>query len=457
MQMKHEEQWVARRSGKAQDRENDTRDPYVRDRARVIHSASFRRLQAKTQVLGVGESDFYRTRLTHSLEVAQIGAGVVEHLRKTGEKNAAPWVTHLPSANLVETICLAHDIGHPPFGHGGEIALNFMMRNHGGFEGNGQTLRILSQLEKYTAKHGMDLTRRAMLGVVKYPGIYSRVCSASHLCHSFEEAELANKRVIKVDDWVPPKCIFDEDEAILDWVLEPFAKADRTLFREINPSRENTQHHQTRYKSFDTSIMELADDIAYGIHDLEDAISLKIVNRELWDDKVLAALKNTGSRFAGQDIDSISADLFSAESHIRKSAIGGLVNWLITAIQIVESDEFEHPFLRYKAVLGEQDDKALGLFKQFVLEQVIKRAEVQLLGYKGQQIVMELFEALSSDPGRLLPQSQKIHWSRAVNDGGQDKAMRIICDYIAGMTDDFASRVYRSLFVAGDGSIFNRV
>jgi dGTPase len=88
-------------------------------------------LQAKTQVLGVGESDFYRTRLTHSLEVAQIGAGVVEHLRKTGEKNAAPWVTHLPSANLVETICLAHDIGHPPFGHGGEIALNFMMRNHG--------------------------------------------------------------------------------------------------------------------------------------------------------------------------------------------------------------------------------------------------------------------------------------------------------------------------------------
>ena len=455
--MKHEEQWVARRSGKAQDRENDTRDPYVRDRARVIHSASFRRLQAKTQVLGVGESDFYRTRLTHSLEVAQIGAGIVEHLRKTGEKNAALWVTHLPSVNLVEAICLTHDIGHPPFGHGGEIALNFMMRNHGGFEGNGQTLRILSLLEKYSAEHGMDLTRRTMLGVIKYPQVYSRVCLANHICQSFQEADLVNKRVIKVDDWVPPKCIFDEDEPILDWILEPFAKADRALFREFNASSEKTQHHQTRYKSFDTSIMELADDIAYGIHDLEDAISLKIVNRELWDDKVLAALKSTGSRFAGQDVDSISADLFSTESYVRKSAIGGLVNWLITAIQIVESDEFDHPFLRHKAVLGKEDEKALAELKRFVLEQVIKRAEVQILVYKGQQIVMELFEALSSDPQRLLPAFQKMQWSRAVNDGGQDKAMRIICDYIAGMTDDFASRMYRSLFVAGDGSIFNRV
>ncbi len=455
--MKHEEQWIARRSGNALNRENDTRDPYARDRARVIHSASFRRLQAKTQVLGVGESDFCRTRLTHSLEVAQIGAGIVENLRVTGEKNAAPWIAHLPSANLIETICLAHDIGHPPFGHGGETALNFMMRNHGGFEGNGQTLRILSLLEKYTAEHGMDLTRRTMLGVIKYPQVYSKISSAEHICTSFQEPNLDNKRVIRVDDWVPPKGIFDEDEPILDWILKPFTQADRARFQEFNISSRKTQHHQTRYKAFDTSIMDLADDIAYGIHDLEDAISLKIVNREIWDDKVLTALKSMGSVFGGQDIESISTDLFSTESYIRKSAIGGLVNWLITAIKVIERDEFDHPFLRHQATLGKEDEQALAALKHFVLEDVINRAEVQTLGYKGQQIVMELFEALSSDPERLLPRFQKSQWARAANHGEADKAMRVICDYIAGMTDNFASRMYGSLFVAGDGSIFNRV
>ncbi|HBA35051.1 MAG TPA: dGTPase, partial [Gammaproteobacteria bacterium] len=95
---------------------------FQRDRARIIHSASFRALQSKTQVLGLGESDFYRTRLTHSLEVAQIGFGISEHLRVTEQNKASePW---LPSFSLIESICLAHDLGHPPFGHSGEVALN---------------------------------------------------------------------------------------------------------------------------------------------------------------------------------------------------------------------------------------------------------------------------------------------------------------------------------------------
>lgn len=136
--MKPEPPWIDRRSNSPINRPKDTRNPYVRDRARMIHSASFRRLQAKTQVLGVGESDFYRTRLTHSLEVAQIGSGIVKHLRKTGKKNNEIWGEYLPSESLIETICLAHDIGHPPFGHGGEVALNFMMRNHGGLREMGK-------------------------------------------------------------------------------------------------------------------------------------------------------------------------------------------------------------------------------------------------------------------------------------------------------------------------------
>ena len=124
---------------------------YQRDRARIIHGASFRSLQSKTQVLGLGESDFYRTRLTHSLEVAQIGSGICEWLRE--RSTLAPAERALvPSFSLIEAICLAHDIGHAPFGHGGEVAMNAMMREHGGFEANGQTLRIVARLGEYSAE-----------------------------------------------------------------------------------------------------------------------------------------------------------------------------------------------------------------------------------------------------------------------------------------------------------------
>lgn len=115
--------------------------------------------------MGLGESDFYRTRLTHSMEVAQIGAGIKRHLKK-GEYAEKPDVETLekilPSSALINAICLAHDLGHPPFGHGGEVALNICMRQFGGFEGNGQTLRILTKLEKYTEKNGMNPTRRLL-------------------------------------------------------------------------------------------------------------------------------------------------------------------------------------------------------------------------------------------------------------------------------------------------------
>ena len=125
------------------------RDDYGRDRARIIHSAFFRRLQGKTQVLGLGESDFYRTRLTHSLEVAQIAGGIAEYFKEKYRK-CYEYSELIPEQNLIEAIGLAHDIGHPPFGHGGEVALNYLMRDCGGFEGNAQTLRICTQLGEYS-------------------------------------------------------------------------------------------------------------------------------------------------------------------------------------------------------------------------------------------------------------------------------------------------------------------
>ncbi|MEM7376450.1 MAG: dGTP triphosphohydrolase, partial [Pseudomonadota bacterium] len=157
------EAWLQRRSrlDKADHRPNfNAGSPdaqFQRDRARIVHAASFRALQSKTQVLGLGENDFYRTRLTHSLEVAQIGSGIVEHLL-TANRDArlTPW---LPSSGLMEATCLAHDLGHPPFGHGGEVALNYAMLSAGGFEGNGQTLRILSRLGEFSERCGIDVTR----------------------------------------------------------------------------------------------------------------------------------------------------------------------------------------------------------------------------------------------------------------------------------------------------------
>ena len=118
-------------------REDDERDEYQRDKGRIIHSAAFRRLQAKTQVMGVGEGDFHRTRLTHSIEVAQVGEGILGslHRRYQSDTTLVDW---LPSTDLLAAACYAHDLGHPPFGHGGERALNLSMTD-GGFEGNAQT------------------------------------------------------------------------------------------------------------------------------------------------------------------------------------------------------------------------------------------------------------------------------------------------------------------------------
>jgi dGTPase len=165
------EVWQQRRKQPGRPRCGDFRPDEERDRSRIIHSAAFRRLQAKTQVLGVGESDFHRTRLTHTMEVAQIGRGIVLQL----SSDRSRWRNYkeiLPTTAQIEAICFAHDLGHPPFGHSGEVGLNFAMRKHGGFEGNGQSLRIVSKLEPHTRGKGLNLTRRILLGILKYPNPY---------------------------------------------------------------------------------------------------------------------------------------------------------------------------------------------------------------------------------------------------------------------------------------------
>lgn len=435
------EQWNERKSQHQPQRIEDHRSIFQRDRARILHSAAFRRLQSKTQVVGIGQSDFYRTRLTHSLEVAQIGAGINAQLRlKYPSLSLA-----LSDDMLIEALGLSHDIGHPAFGHGGEIALNYMMRNHGGFEGNGQTFRILTRLEPYTENHGMDLTRRTLLGVLKYPVLHSAVSG------QYTGTESANFRQLKARDWRPAKAIFDIDSSCFEWVLAPLSDSDRQLFSQSLPGSD--AHKKSRYKSLDCSIMELADDIAYSVHDLEDAIVMATVTQTQWHDDVVVQIIELDDNLITKNIAEISSKLFGQEQFRRKDAIGELVNTLITAINIIEIPQFDQPILRFNAQLQPPYAKVLDILKKFVLRRVINKPEFQAMEYKGQQIVMELFEAFASDPHRLLPENTKDRWHEA-QDRKDDVQMRIIADYISGMTDEFAAKLYHSLFTPKGSSPF---
>ncbi len=434
--------WLARLADEpGKKRRLDQRSPFQRDKARVLHSAAFRRLQSKTQIHNNGLSDFYRTRLTHSLEVAQIGVGIVEHLRLVQPN----FQSLLPSNNLMETICLSHDIGHPPFGHGGETALNYMMSEHGGFEGNGQTFRILTQLEPYTEFNGMNLTRRSLLGLLKYP-----IC-LSELSAAYPQHKSCNFRELKTSEWMPAKGIYDHDKALLEAVLSPLSENDRVLFARQRQHKDTKQHKKSRYKSFDCSIMEIADDIAYGVHDLEDAIAMGIISKSLWQDKVATQLAEIEGFHLNEQLTELTNKLFSLQHFKRKDAIGALVNALITSIEVKQvNKQFEDPLLAYNAYLTPAMFEVLAILKGFVFNYVIKSPDLQILEYRGQQIVMELFEAINSGPLRFLPEPVKQHW--LAQNGVESREKRVIADYISSLTDNHALRLHASLFSSNQTS-----
>lgn len=429
--------WHDRFQSRTETRHGDHRSPFQRDKARVLHSAAFRRLQAKTQVLGVGLSDFYRTRLTHSLEAAQIGTGICAQLQAKYPQQTKQLQL---DATLIETLCLAHDIGHPPFGHGGEVALNYMMREWGNFEGNGQTFRIVTKLEPYTQNNGMNLTRRSLLGLVKYPNFIDQLSKKSSAVASPTHRQVIAKH------WVPAKGLFRCDQENFDWMLAPLCHDDKEKFTFF--STQPDKQGKTRFKSIDCSIMELADDIAYGIHDLEDAIVMGIVGRSQFVESVVQPIQQLDIEWLSDAMVDICNKLFNQQAHLRKNTIGALVNCFITSIELIKLEEFQHLLLDYNAAFPLAHKKALEVFKMFVYEHVIKKTDIQLLEYKGQQIVMELFEAFASDPERLLPTNTRQRWLAASDELGQ---FRVISDYISGMTDEFASRLYTNMFVPKRG------
>lgn len=409
--------------GSEDPRPDDERDEYQRDRARIIHSAAFRRLQAKTQVMGIGEGDYHRTRLTHSIEAAQIGEGILGVLerRYRGETQISQW---LPSSHLVLAACYAHDLGHPPFGHAGERALHERMAEAGGFEGNGHTLRILTRLEKYSLRQGINPTRRLILAVLKYPVSYS----------SFDVSRYRKK---------PPKCYLDSETEIVRWALsDPFTDPERraltTGFTDCVP----------KHRSLDCSLMECADDVAFGIHDLEDIVARHLVPQDDIRDALDAIFKRLGPRIGDPDKGAELRDFQSLykSSGERKKFCGALINLFITSAIIRTDEEFAHPLLRYRITLPSPLKELLFELKNVTYELVVQQAEIQQLESRGQRIVGSLYDELHADPERLIP---KTAWASL---GEEDPLARRVCDYIAGMTDPYAEKIYRRLFVPGFGS-----
>jgi len=441
--------WLARRENWTPQSE-DARDGGDIDYARVIHSASFRRLQGKTQILNLGDSDFYRTRLTHSLEVAQIAGGIARQLQKDAPDHPATPI--LPGRSLIHAIGCTHDFGHPPFGHGGEVALNYCMREEGGFEGNGQTVRILARLETFSQGAGANLARRSLLGVLKYPVAFSDVRNPA-IAPRLAPGP-TTLRIIDAGSAKPPKCYLDSERDVVDWVLAPLSADDRAQFQAFDA--KPGKHAKSRHKSLDCSIMDVADDIAYGVHDLEDAIALDLIHRETFAaavmDRCPTFLDALKAKYPGESANDVMRQfvdgLYGGENS-RKRFIGRLVHHFLTAVHYVEMPEFASPLLRWRVGMAPGQKAFLEVLKELVVREVITSPAVQHLEFKGQTMVVAVFEAMQADPARLLPRDRLDQYAQY--------GTRSICDYVAAMTDTSLLKTYERLFAPRMGSVFDRL
>lgn len=414
------------------------------DKSRIIHSEAFRRMQTKTQVLQTSESDFHRNRLTHSIEVAQIGKGISRFIENKYQSNLKKYNIEI-NHDLIESICLIHDSGHPPFGHGGEIALNYMMRDHGGFEGNGQTLRIVSKLGKYSTGNGMNLTRRTLLGVLKYPCPFSKVWNSKISRTNKEGIDKFYK--LNQNEWKPPKCYFDVEQDVLNWILSTFDKEDSEKF--ITYDTNTSKNHYPKYKSFDCSIMDLADDISYAIHDFEDGFELGIFKDETVSTLVTNIFNN--EKFKSY-ISKYSLQLQNEISPFEnlKRFVSICVDFFVVNAELMPNvSEFKCPYLNYKVKLNDESEMVLELFKTIVRENIIESPHSEQLVKNGQIIVCHLFDVFDRNH-QLLPRDTQHKVSRSPT------KERIICDYISGMTDRYALKMYEKLFGSEIISFFEK-
>jgi dGTPase len=392
------------------------RTPFQTDRDRIIYSSAFRRLQAKTQVFVSGEFDFYRTRLTHSLEVAQIGRSICSFLKQTSPALKDEFFV---DPDLVEAICLTHDLGHSPFGHAGGRTLHQLMRRYGGFEGNAQSLRIITETiyPGAESRRGMNPTRAFVDGILKY------------------------KRLFREDPSAENHFIYNEQEQFRDFVL---GQPERHDLESING-----------FRSVECEIMDWADDTAYCLNDLVDSINAGFLPSERlqrW------AENQRLNQEQAEIIDQILAAIRERKAEARFSRRIGI---FIRSTSLVErANPLSEKTCRYAfslfvdpAIRAEAD-----LYKQVSRDLVFDHSQLHQLERKSRIILEGIFNAFaesyldqtSSIALRLLPEGFD-QIVRAKSDPASRP--RIICDYLAGMTDGFAIRTYRRLYDPEFGSI----
>lgn len=455
------------------------REEWRRDYARLIHSAGFRRLQGKTQVFPGHEGDFFRNRLTHSLEVAQIAKSIAIRLNATQEIFADPAQKLAP--DLVEFAGMAHDLGHPPFGHNGEEALDECMRKHfGGFEGNAQTFRILSQLEKKVTLTAPDDLRPFIDGKDQRCGL------------NLTFRSLAS--ILKYDSVIPIRSA-DRPQNKRNEVVKGYYDSDRRLVEEIK-EKVLGEKYTGKFKVVECSIMDIADDIVYSTYDLEDVfksgflspLDLFALDSTIYDNvvstinsRLAKQYPDVSTRIAVKDVHEILHDVFSdlftfgteqiailknrkstnefkkmyfsveaqqrsrlyAEDGYHRTAFTSkLVGAFIQGVEVQPNSVY--PQL-HNVRLDLKTFVTVEVLKNITYEAVIRAPALQVVEYRGKDIIKKIFHAINQKGGdRLLPRD----FREIYRNGDELNRCRTICDFIAGMTDRYAVEFYSRLFGA---------
>ena len=362
--------------------ESRTRSPFQRDRDRIIHSAAFRRLKQKTQVFIAHEGDHYRTRLTHSLEVAQIARTVARVLGL--------------DEDLAEAVALAHDLGHPPFGHAGERELAECMAPYGGFDHNAQTLRVLTFLEqRYPRFDGLNLSWETLEGVVKHNGPLVGPARAR------------------------------------DALLESLRSYDAAHPLEL-----------ASWCGLEAQVAALADDIAYNNHDIDDGLRAGLFRPEDLDDLPLvgAVFREVRAEFPDVASERATAEAVRRLIGMRVEDLIRETRTLLHAAKPADAEAVRaagRPLVAFSAQFSAQE-KAL---RGFLMERMYRHYRVNRMMSKARRVVRELFALFLKEP-EVLPQ----RWRERAGAAGDAATARVVCDYIAGMTDAFALQEHRRLF-----------
>lgn len=448
----------------------DARSAFRRDYGRLLHSPAFRRLQGKTQLFSGMESDFFRNRLTHSLEVAQIAKGIAT---KLNEEHGIQL-----DLDLVEFAGLAHDLGHPPFGHTGERVLNRLMADHGGFEGNAQTLRILTRLEKKLDNPAVQLIVDDDDGYDRGSPLWFR--DGSERSYGLNLAARTIAAILKYDKEISPKRrtrkvqkgYYASEKPIVDFVKSKVAPG-----------------YRGKLKTVECQIMDIADDIAYSTYDIDDALKagfctpldlwypavevLDEVTRrtaEAMEDadmttrRALDAIRRALSEFSSDlpVANSLAlAKTYSENGFYRNSLTSKLIHRFIGAVQYAPASKF--PALGEVSLSTEVREEVETL-KHFTFVKMIQSNRLKLVSSRAEFIIDTLMTTLRTDGGwQLLPEDFQWMYKQAADGDMPEDArsntncMRVLCDFIAGMTDRYAVDFYCRLRSENYQTIFRDV